>query len=138
MTTNEREHFGKYHQLLLSEIQLHTRVLNLNEKLNDNPFAGGVGFSVSILKEEIQQDIFSFKLDLRNTVFQAELAALGEAATWAVKTINKINIFTDSRSSIDALKSHRTKSKFDKRKIPLGGGIVGTRLGEISCRDPRS
>ncbi|GBN59900.1 hypothetical protein AVEN_94223-1 [Araneus ventricosus] len=121
--------------LLLSEIQF-TRVLNLNEKLDDNLFevytdgsknAGGVVFSVCILKEEIQHEILSFKLDSHNTDFHAELAALGEAAAWAVKTNNKINIFKDIRSSIDALKSHKTKFKFVnsiKEKFCLAEGLA--------------
>ncbi|GBN22220.1 hypothetical protein AVEN_258250-1 [Araneus ventricosus] len=125
------------HHVLLSEIQLHTGVLNLNEKLDDNLFevytdgskiAGGVVFSVCILKEEIQDEILGFKLDSHNAVFQAELAALGGAAAWAIKTNNKINIFTDSISSIDALKSHRAKSKFVnsiKEKFCLAEGLVG-------------
>ncbi|GBM83961.1 hypothetical protein AVEN_100094-1 [Araneus ventricosus] len=108
-------------------------------KLNDDSFevytgrskiAGGVGFSVCILKEEIQQKILSCKLNTDNTVFQAELAA-----AWAVETINKINIFSDSKSSIDALESHRTKSKFVngiKEKFRSAEGLLC-----LACRDPR-
>ncbi|GBM55320.1 hypothetical protein AVEN_253987-1 [Araneus ventricosus] len=111
-------------------------ILNLNEKLDDNLFevytdgskiAVCVVSSVCILKEEIQIEIFSFKLDSHNTVFQAELTALGDAAV-AVKTNNKINIFIDSRSFIDALRSHRTNSKFInsiKEKFCLAEGLVG-------------
>ncbi|GBL85755.1 hypothetical protein AVEN_193199-1 [Araneus ventricosus] len=40
------------------------------------------------------------------------LETSGESAAWDVETNNKINIFSDSRSSIEAHKGHRTKSKF--------------------------
>ncbi|GBM26198.1 hypothetical protein AVEN_197016-1 [Araneus ventricosus] len=78
----------------------------------DPIIAGGVGLSVCILKDEIQQTILIYKLNTDNSVFQAELTALGEAAAWAIEANKKINIFSDSRSSMDALKGHRTKSKF--------------------------
>ncbi|GBN51570.1 hypothetical protein AVEN_83432-1 [Araneus ventricosus] len=62
------------------------------EILDDNIFevykdgsklAGGVGFSVCILNKEIQQKTICHKLEPNNTVFQAELAALGVDADWA-------------------------------------------------------
>ncbi|GBM24786.1 hypothetical protein AVEN_245040-1 [Araneus ventricosus] len=72
--------------------------------------AGGVGISVCILNKEILQKTICHKLEPNNTVFQTLLAALGVAADWAVENNAKINIFTDSKSSIDALKTHGTKS----------------------------
>ncbi|GBM62008.1 hypothetical protein AVEN_199311-1 [Araneus ventricosus] len=125
------------HYLLLSDIPLNVRVLNLPERLDDNIFevytdglkvAGGVRFSVCILNKEIQQKTICHKLEPNNIVFQAELAALGVAADWAVENNTKINIFTDSKSSIDALKSHRTKSNFVnsiKNKFRLAKRLVG-------------
>ncbi|GBM01233.1 hypothetical protein AVEN_253628-1 [Araneus ventricosus] len=59
---------------------------------------------------------------------QAELAALGEAVDWAIENKKKINIYTDSRSSIEALKSYRSRSKFVisiKIKFCLKEGLVG-------------
>ncbi|GBO06146.1 hypothetical protein AVEN_202497-1 [Araneus ventricosus] len=62
------------------------------ERLDDNIFevytdgskiAGGVGFSMCILNKEIQQKTICHKLEPNNTVFQAELAALGVDADWA-------------------------------------------------------
>ncbi|GBM14508.1 hypothetical protein AVEN_101155-1 [Araneus ventricosus] len=121
--------------LLLPEINLNNRVLDTPEKVNDNSFEVytdgsnvGVGFSVCILKDEIQQKILSYNLITDNTDFQAELVALGEAAGSAVEINNKINIFSDSRSSIDALKGHRTKPKFVngiKENFRLAEGLVG-------------
>ncbi|GBO27721.1 hypothetical protein AVEN_177968-1, partial [Araneus ventricosus] len=120
------------HYLLLSNIVTDARVLNLPERLDDNIFevyadgskiAGGVGFSVCILNKEIQQKTICYKLEPNNTVFQAELAA-----DWAVENSTKINIFTDGKSSIDALKSHRIKSNFVnsiKNKFLLAERLVG-------------
>ncbi|GBN99811.1 hypothetical protein AVEN_65827-2-1, partial [Araneus ventricosus] len=62
-----------------------------------------------------------------NTVFQAELAALGEAVDWAIENKKKINIYTDSRSSIEAHKSYGSRSKFVisiKNKFCLAEGLV--------------
>ncbi|GBL90857.1 hypothetical protein AVEN_27972-1 [Araneus ventricosus] len=76
----------------------------------------------------MQQKIICHKLEPKNTVFQAELAALGVAADWAVENNTKINIFTDRKSSIDALKSHGTKSNFVnsiKNKFRLAERLVG-------------
>ncbi|GBM33341.1 hypothetical protein AVEN_194947-1 [Araneus ventricosus] len=110
------------------------RVLDLPERLDDNIFevytdgskiAGGVGFSVCILNKEIQQKTICHKLESNNSVFQAELAALGVAADWAVENNTKITIFTDSKSSIDVLK---TKSNFVnsiKNKFRLAEMLVG-------------
>ncbi|GBN75571.1 hypothetical protein AVEN_214802-1 [Araneus ventricosus] len=65
---------------------------------------GGVGLSVCILDGEIQHKIICQKLEPQNTVFQAELADLSEAMDWATENKKKINIYTDSRSSIEDLK----------------------------------
>ncbi|GBM69951.1 hypothetical protein AVEN_65000-1 [Araneus ventricosus] len=98
----------------LSEIPLNTRVLELRDEVQGSHFEmytdgskvdGGVGFSVCILHGEIQHKIICKKLEPQNTVFQAELAALGEAVDWAIENKKKINIYTDSRSSIEALRA---------------------------------
>ncbi|GBM46508.1 hypothetical protein AVEN_109506-1 [Araneus ventricosus] len=84
---------------------------------------GGVGLSVCILDGEIQQ-----KFQPQNTVFQAERADLGEAVDWAIENKKKINIYTDSRSSIEALKSYGSRSKIVisiKNKFCSAEGLVG-------------
>ncbi|GBN91278.1 hypothetical protein AVEN_151194-1, partial [Araneus ventricosus] len=48
----------------------------------------------------------------KNTLFQAEFAAFGEAVDWIIENEKKINIYTDSRSSIEALKNYRSGSEF--------------------------
>ncbi|GBM80812.1 hypothetical protein AVEN_144538-1 [Araneus ventricosus] len=119
------------------EIPLNTRVSELRDKVQDSHFEvytdgskvdGGVGFSVCILHGEIQHKIICKKLEPQNTVFQAELATLGEAVDWAIENKKKINIYTDSRSSIEALKSYGSRSKLVisiKNKFCLAEGLVG-------------
>ncbi|GBM09881.1 hypothetical protein AVEN_241208-1 [Araneus ventricosus] len=114
------------HYLLLSDIPLNVRVLNLPERLDDNIFeectdgskiAGGVGFFVCILNKEIQKKTISHKLEPNNTALKSELAALGVASDDVL-----------NRSLIDALKSHRTKSNFVnsiKNKFRLAERLVG-------------
>ncbi|GBM45904.1 hypothetical protein AVEN_211970-1 [Araneus ventricosus] len=109
--------------------------------MDGSKIAGGVGFSVCILNKEIQQKTICHKLEPNNTVFQAELAALGVAADWEVENNTKINIFTDSKSSIDALKSYRTKSNFVnsiKNKFRLAEGLVGLTWVKAHAGIPRN
>ncbi|GBN58782.1 hypothetical protein AVEN_246271-1 [Araneus ventricosus] len=68
------------------------------------------GFAVCILKDETNIQNHLFKLNTFNSVFQAELATIEFAANWAVK--EKVNIHTDSPSSISAINSANTRSEF--------------------------
>ncbi|GBN20146.1 hypothetical protein AVEN_227207-1 [Araneus ventricosus] len=47
-----------------------------------------------------------------NSVFQAELAAINFAAGWALERNVKIKVFSDSKSSIEAIRSPKVKSNF--------------------------
>ncbi|GBM17133.1 hypothetical protein AVEN_251046-1 [Araneus ventricosus] len=47
-----------------------------------------------------------------NSVFQAELAAINFAAGWALERNVKIKVFSDSKSSIEAIRSPKVKSTF--------------------------
>ncbi|GBN04014.1 hypothetical protein AVEN_259051-1 [Araneus ventricosus] len=58
--------------------------------MDGSKIAGGVGLSVCILNKEIQQKTIYHRLEPNNTVLQAELAALGVAADWAVENNNKL------------------------------------------------
>ncbi|GBL74161.1 hypothetical protein AVEN_231048-1 [Araneus ventricosus] len=91
-----------------SEIPLNTRVLELRDKVQDSHFEGytdgskadgGVVFFEGILHGEIQHKIICKKLEPQNTVFQAELAALGEAVDWAIENKKKINIYADNNNT---------------------------------------
>ncbi|GBO19313.1 hypothetical protein AVEN_65724-1 [Araneus ventricosus] len=62
------------------------------------------GFAVIIPKDEINIQNYLFKLNTFNSVFQAELAAIEFAVNWAVEEKVKVNIHTDSLSSISAIK----------------------------------
>ncbi|GBM01274.1 Putative protein in type-1 retrotransposable element R1DM [Araneus ventricosus] len=70
------------------------------------------GFAVCILKDETNIQNHLFKLNTFNSVPQAELAAIEFAANWAVKEKVKVNIHTDSLSSISAINSANTRSEF--------------------------
>ncbi|GBN39946.1 hypothetical protein AVEN_21779-1 [Araneus ventricosus] len=73
---------------------------------------GNIGASVCIFKNNILVNSFKFKLNNYNSVFQAELAAINFAAGWALDNNYKINIFTDSYSSIEVLKKVNSKSNY--------------------------
>ncbi|GBN98468.1 hypothetical protein AVEN_273686-1 [Araneus ventricosus] len=72
----------------------------------------GVGLAVCTFQNNQNMDNFLFKLNEYNSVFQAELAAIQYAANWAASNNKRINIFSDSLSSIMALKSAHSRSKF--------------------------
>ncbi|GBM28058.1 Putative protein in type-1 retrotransposable element R1DM [Araneus ventricosus] len=86
------------------------------------------GFAVCILQNNNNIHNFLFKLKTYNSVFQAELAAIQHAANWAVSNNYKVNIHTDSLSSIMALKSAGSRSSFvnsAKKDIYLANNLVG-------------
>ncbi|GBM07478.1 Putative protein in type-1 retrotransposable element R1DM [Araneus ventricosus] len=70
------------------------------------------GFTVCILQNNSNIQNFLYKLKSFNSVFQAELAAIQHAANWAASNNLKINIHSESLSSIMALKSADSRSKF--------------------------
>ncbi|GBO39149.1 Putative protein in type-1 retrotransposable element R1DM [Araneus ventricosus] len=86
------------------------------------------GFAVCTFRNNQNINNFLFKLNSYNSVFQAELAAIGHAANWAVNNNLKINIHTDSLSSIMALKSAHSRSQFVnkiKQDINRARNLVG-------------
>ncbi|GBN58384.1 Putative protein in type-1 retrotransposable element R1DM [Araneus ventricosus] len=86
------------------------------------------GFAVCILQNNQNIQNYLYKLKSYNSVFQAELTAIRYAANWAVSNNYKINIHTDSLSSIMALKSAGSKSKLVnsvKNDLHLANGLVG-------------
>ncbi|GBO33982.1 Putative protein in type-1 retrotransposable element R1DM [Araneus ventricosus] len=70
------------------------------------------GLAVCTFKNDLNINNFLFKLANYNSVFQAELAAIKHAASWATSNGYTINIHTDSLSSILALKSAHSRSRF--------------------------
>ncbi|GBM61980.1 hypothetical protein AVEN_13141-1 [Araneus ventricosus] len=86
------------------------------------------GFSVCTFQNNQNIDNFLYKLKSHNSVFQAEMAAIRHAANWAAKNNYKINIHTDSLSSIMALKSAHSRSQFvnnSKKDLYLAKNLVG-------------
>ncbi|GBN76058.1 hypothetical protein AVEN_10077-1 [Araneus ventricosus] len=86
------------------------------------------GFAVCTFKDNQNINNFCFKLQPHNSVSQAELAAIQHAANWAASNNYKINIYTDSLSSIMALKSASSRSSFvisAKNDLSAVKGLVG-------------
>ncbi|GBM22124.1 hypothetical protein AVEN_266483-1 [Araneus ventricosus] len=86
------------------------------------------GFAVCSFRDNHNIHNFLFKLKPYNSVFQAELAAIHYAANWAASNNYRINIYTDSLSSIQALKSAHSRSAFVnnvKHDLALAENLVG-------------
>ncbi|GBO29258.1 hypothetical protein AVEN_159147-1, partial [Araneus ventricosus] len=127
---------------VLAEIPLETRVLNIESQVPGSRFEvftdgskndSEAGLAVCILEHEEPYEIFKFKLGVNNTVFQAELVAIDFAVRWALGEKIKINIITDSQSSIEALQSSRSRSEVvirAKENFNLAGGTYWASLGE--------
>ncbi|GBN97542.1 hypothetical protein AVEN_109803-1 [Araneus ventricosus] len=101
----------------INNIELKYKILEFPSTIENSDFEvytdgsgidGNIGASVCIFNNDICINTFQFKLSSFNSVFQAELAAINFAAGWAVDNCARINIFTDSLSSIEALR----KSKY--------------------------
>ncbi|GBL57548.1 hypothetical protein AVEN_219404-1 [Araneus ventricosus] len=99
-----------------------------------------MAMSACIFPKDETPDIHRFKLNKTNTVFQAELAAIDFGVRWALENRKSINIHTDSRSSIETLRSARPRSAFVisvKKNFYIVGDLGGTRLGQNACRRHR-
>ncbi|GBM10120.1 hypothetical protein AVEN_92935-1 [Araneus ventricosus] len=66
----------------------------------------------AFLKEIHYYRFFCYKLNCFNSVFQAEMAAINFATSWALERNVKIKVFSDSKSSIEAIRSPKVKSNF--------------------------
>ncbi|GBN19152.1 hypothetical protein AVEN_46757-1 [Araneus ventricosus] len=103
----------------LTDVPIELRTLDIIPKVLNNQYevytdgsriGDDTGFSVCILKNGEPFKIFQFKLNKNNTVFQAEIAAIDFVVCWALENGVRINIHTDSQSSIKALRSARSRS----------------------------
>ncbi|GBM97847.1 hypothetical protein AVEN_148147-1, partial [Araneus ventricosus] len=86
------------------------------------------GLAVCTFRYNQNVDNFLFKLKTYNSAFQAELAAIRHAVNWAASNNIRINIYTDSLSSIMALKSAHSRSQFvnnTKQDLHSARGLVG-------------
>ncbi|GBN57286.1 hypothetical protein AVEN_167097-1 [Araneus ventricosus] len=84
-------------------------------------------------------EIFKFKLSKNNTVYQAELAAINFAVRWTQENGFKINIYTNSQSSIEALRSTRPRPAFvveAKKNFYLAGYSVELTWVKAHAGDP--
>ncbi|GBM79955.1 hypothetical protein AVEN_113370-1, partial [Araneus ventricosus] len=84
-------------------------------------------------------DIYRFKLNKSNTVFQAKLAAIDFGVHWALENHKSINVHTESRSYIEALRSARPRSAFVnnvKKTFYTAGDLVGLDWVKAHVGDP--
>ncbi|GBL86917.1 hypothetical protein AVEN_218662-1 [Araneus ventricosus] len=116
LDVGELDHFVK-----LFSVPIEFRIIDIKPQIENSQFemytdgsriGDDCGFSVCILKNERLFKIFKLKLSKNNTVIQAELAAINFAVRSAQENGFKINIYTDSQSSIEALRSTRPRSAF--------------------------
>ncbi|GBO12880.1 hypothetical protein AVEN_63582-1 [Araneus ventricosus] len=107
--------------VLFKNIPSRQKLINLDSKISNADYEiytdgsrikNETGFAVCILKDKINIQNYLFKLKTFNSVFQAELAAIEFAVNWAVKEKVKVNIHTDSLSSIYAIRYLPTWSAF--------------------------
>ncbi|GBM40813.1 hypothetical protein AVEN_137319-1 [Araneus ventricosus] len=112
------------HNILIKNIPSDMKLVSLSEHLSDatyEVYTDGskineeTGLAVCILNDNDNIQNFLFKLKPYNSVFQAELAAIQFAANWAVSENSKINLYTDSLSSILALQSASSRENFEKK-----------------------
>ncbi|GBM78301.1 hypothetical protein AVEN_139720-1 [Araneus ventricosus] len=113
------DYFIKINNINLNSIEFPVSVKNSDFDVYTDGFGidGNVGAAVS----------YKFKLSSYNSVFQAEVAAINFATGWALENSYKINIFTDSLSSIQVLKKSNSKSHYIneiKRKMFCALGSV--------------
>ncbi|GBL81361.1 hypothetical protein AVEN_143665-1 [Araneus ventricosus] len=116
LDVGELDHFVK-----LPSVPIEFRIIDLKPQISNSQFEvytdgsrieDDCRLSVCILKNEHLFKIFKFKLSKNNTVFLAELAVINFAVRWAKENGFKINIYTDSQSSIEALWSASPRSAF--------------------------
>ncbi|GBM45747.1 hypothetical protein AVEN_242790-1 [Araneus ventricosus] len=122
---------------LVRNLASNIRINEFPEQLDDADFevytdgsrvGDSVGCAVCTFKNNVLSPSFCFKLESFNTVFQAEFFAIYFAACWTLENGHKINIYTDSLSPIQILRSPNTKSDFFikiKEKLSKAGGLVG-------------
>ncbi|GBM96702.1 hypothetical protein AVEN_171877-2-1, partial [Araneus ventricosus] len=101
-------------------IDLDTNIPNADYEIytDGSRIENETGFAVCILKDETNIQNHLLKLNIFNSVFQAEVAAIEFAVNWAVKEKVKVNIHTDSLSSISAINSANTRSEFVNKVKP--------------------
>ena len=89
---------------------------------------GKTGAAMVIFRGERRKEVRKFKLADHCTVYQAEMFAIHEAVRWAVTKGNGLSstIFSDSRSSLDAIKDRSHNSTL--------GTAIHSMLSEITGR----
>ncbi|GBM43947.1 hypothetical protein AVEN_251646-1 [Araneus ventricosus] len=121
-----------------------TEVYTDGSKINDQ-----TGSAFCVIANEAITKTWKAKLSPANTVFQAEMLALKAAIEWANTANEDVNIWSDSESSLQALKSFNVKSKItqeaqmtllENARIRLGWvkahtGIKGNEIADTLAKE---
>ncbi|GBM46565.1 hypothetical protein AVEN_271517-1 [Araneus ventricosus] len=97
-------------------------------KINDQ-----MGSAFCIIANEAITKTWKAKLSPANIVFQAEMLALKAAIEWANTANEDVNIWSDSESSLQALKSFNVKSKITQEAQMTLLGNARIRLGWVKA-----
>ncbi|GBM65612.1 hypothetical protein AVEN_164719-1 [Araneus ventricosus] len=102
-------------------------------RINDN-----TGLSVCIFPKDETLDIYLFKLNKNNIVFQVELVAIDFGVRWALGEHKSINIHSDTRSSIEVLRSARPRyaSLNSVKNFYVAGDLVGFDWIKVHVGEP--
>ncbi|GBN64530.1 hypothetical protein AVEN_177930-1 [Araneus ventricosus] len=116
----------------LTHTEIDYKVYTDGSRIGDN-----FGFSVSFFARNVLLPVLCYKMNYFNSVFQADLAAINFAAGWALERNVKIKMFSDSKSSIEAIRRPKVKSNLVlsiKDNLYNAKNLVSLCLGESSCR----
>ncbi|GBN22521.1 hypothetical protein AVEN_3206-1 [Araneus ventricosus] len=97
-------------------------------KINDQ-----TGSAFCAIANEAITKTWKAKLSPANTVFQAEMLALKAAIEWANTANEEVNIWSDSESSLQALKSFYVKSKIIQEAQMTFPENARIRLGRVKA-----
>ncbi|GBL74884.1 hypothetical protein AVEN_243723-1 [Araneus ventricosus] len=143
LDVGELDHFVKF-----SRVPIEFRIIGIKPEIANSQFemytdgsriVDDCGLSMCILKNEHPFKIFKFRLIKNNTVLQAEMAVINFAVRWAQEKGFKINIYTGSQSSIEALRSAMSRSAIvieAKKNLHLAGNSAGFTSDQSTCRRP--
>ncbi|GBN91978.1 hypothetical protein AVEN_244459-1 [Araneus ventricosus] len=91
------------------------------------------GCAFCAIENEAVTKPWKAKLSPANTVFQVEMLALKAAIEWADTANEEVNIWSDSESSLQALKSFYVKSKIIQEAQMTRLGNARIRLGWVKA-----
>ncbi|GBM89215.1 hypothetical protein AVEN_117329-1 [Araneus ventricosus] len=88
-----------------------SKVHPIERQLKSRKINNQTGSAYCAISNEVVIKTWKVKLSPANTVFQAEILALKAAIKWVITANEKVNIWSDSEYSLQALKTLYVKSK---------------------------